>query len=273
MVRITTIMDNNASEHKALISKHGLSLYVETEKDSLIFDCGSDNDTLYNAMLLGIDISSVKHVVCSHSHYDHAGGLLGMLSEGFHGKFYSGKGFFDKKYAYNGGKYTFLGIPFNYNTLVQNGITHVVCEDVLNIFDNCYLVANFSRIYPFEEIPSRFVKEVNGNIQRDLFDDEICLVIRTEQGLILIVGCSHPGILNMLSYVGKLFNEPIYAVIGGTHLVEADDERIKTTLKVLQDMGVQYIGLSHCSGDRVQDYMQQKGMQNFLMSVGSVAMF
>ena len=110
-------------------------------------------------------------------------------------------------------------------------------------------------------------------METDLFEDEISLVIKTEKGLIVIVGCSHPGILNILCHIEKRFNEPIYAVLGGTHLVEADEQRTNETVDKLLEMGIKFIGLSHCSGDGVQDNMKEKGMQNCHMSVGSVVMF
>lgn len=273
MVRVTTLMDNKFSEHKALVCKHGLSLFVETQNDSIIFDCGSGKDVIYNAKLLGIDISSANHLVCSHSHYDHVGGFMDVLAEGFHGKFYSGKGFFERKYAINEGKYTFLGAPFYESTLMKHNIPHLICDDVLEICSDCFLVTNFPRVYSFEEIPPRFVKDVNGRMQTDLFEDETSLVIKTEKGLIVIVGCSHPGILNMLCHIEKRFNESIYAVLGGTHLVEADEQRVNVTLDKLLEIGIQFIGLSHCSGDDVQEHMKEKGMQNCHMSVGSVVVF
>ncbi len=273
MVRVTTLMDNKPSEHKALVSKHGLSLFIETQNDSIIFDCGSDKDTIYNAKLLGVDISSTKHLACSHSHYDHVGGVKDVIAEGFYGTLYTGMGFFDKKYACNDVKYTFLGANFDSNTIMHNNITHVVCEDVLEIFRDCFLVSNFPRIYSFESIPPRFVKDVNGNIQSDLFEDEICIVIRTGKGLVVIVGCSHPGILNMLCHVEKRFNEAIYAVLGGAHLVEADDKRINITVDKLIEMGIKFIGMSHCSGEKIQENMKERGIQNCYMSVGSEVRF
>lgn len=273
MVRITTLMDNKPSEHKALISKHGLSLLVETPSGNILFDCGSDQDIIHNAKLLGIDITQIDNFAGSHGHYDHIGGFLDLLDNGYKGRFYSGKGFFDRKLAVDQGKYTYLGVHFNKDTLQNNSINYTECKDILEIFKDCYVITNFPRIYSFEEPPARFVKEIDGEIQRDLFEDEICLVIKTEKGLVVVVGCSHPGILNMLCYVYEKFNQPIYAVLGGTHLVEADDERINITLDKLTEMGIKFIGLSHCSGDRVQDIMESRNMKNCHMTIGSVVLF
>lgn len=266
-------MDNKTSEHKALIAKHGLSLLVETPSQNILFDCGSDKDIIHNVKQLGVDISSISHFACSHGHYDHAGGVLDVLENGFKGKFYFGKGFFDKKMALDKGKYTYLGVNFVKEDLSKHSVDYIECEGVTEIFKDCFIVTNFSRKYSFEEPSTRFVKEVDGEIKTDTFEDEVCLVVKTEKGLVVIVGCSHPGILNMLTYIHEVFEQPIYAVLGGTHLVEADDERINITLDKFTEMGIKFIGLSHCSGDRAQEIMESRGIENCHMTVGSVVKF
>ena len=100
MVRITTLMENVPSEHKALKAEHGLSFLVEAGGKRFLFDCGSGEDTLYNAHRLGVDLTTVDFTVCSHSHYDHAAGFRDMVEQGAGGGLlYTGPGFWDKKYA------------------------------------------------------------------------------------------------------------------------------------------------------------------------------
>lgn len=273
MVQITTLMDNKPSEHKALISKHGLSLLIETPDDNILFDFGSDYDTVHNAKLMNIDLSKISKMACSHGHYDHAGGFIGFLDQGFKGNLYTGKGFFDKKLAKNPGKYTFLGVDFDRETLKDNSVEHIECEGVTEIFKDCFIITDFKRKFDFEEPQPRFIKEVDGEVVPDMFDDEICIALKTEKGIVVVVGCSHPGILNMLTHVCEVFKQPIYAVLGGTHLVEANDERLNITLDKISEMGIEFIGLSHCSGDRVQEIMENRGMKNCHMTIGSVVKF
>ena len=78
----------------------------------------------------------------------------------------------------------------------------------------------------------------------DDFPDEICLVIEDDRGLIVIAGCSHPGILNMIETVRSRFGRPVYAIFGGSHLVEADEERLAQTTTVLRDMGISLAGFT-----------------------------
>lgn len=273
MVRITTVMDNMPSEHKALIAKHGVSYYVETGNGNVIFDCGSDGSIIHNMKLLGIDIAANKHFVGSHGHYDHGGGFLDLLKEGFNGEVYIGEGYFDRKLSKSNGKHTFLGLPFSEKTLTDNNIKINICKDYMEIMKDCFLITNFPRIYPFESISSRFVLEKEGEISQDYFNDESCLVLNTKKGLVVIVGCSHPGILNMLFHVKEIFGSNIYAVLGGTHLVEADEKRINVTLDKFKELDIKFIGLSHCSGEQVQRIMEERNMDNSYLSVGSVVMF
>ena len=93
---------------------------------------------------------------------------------------------------------------------------------------------------------------------KDDFSDEICMVLDGAEGQTVIVGCSHPGILNILTTVQKRFDKPIRAVFGGTHLVEADAGRIRATLEQMKQMGVGLIGFNHCSGELLQEIMDQE---------------
>ena len=85
----------------------------------------------------------------------------------------------------------------------------------------------------------------------------------------MIVGCSHPGILNILTTVQKRFDKPIRAVFGGTHLVEADAGRIRATLEQMKQMGVSLIGFNHCSGELLQEIMDQEtGLEHCYLGAG-----
>ena len=121
--------------------------------------------------------------------------------------------------------------------------------DVYTPFPGVHLIAGFPRVHDFEKIPERFLRRSETGFIPDDFADEICMALEVEGGLAVLVGCSHPGILNMMTHVRQVLGKPIRAVFGGTHLVEADGHRIDLTIHSLQDMGLEILGLSHCSGD------------------------
>lgn len=248
-------MDDKGSEQLALTSEHGLSMWVEYNDTKLLFDFGSTSAPINNAEKLGIDISNADYMLCSHAHYDHAGGFIEVMNNGLAQSLITGKGFFEEKYGFNGVKYTYLGTGFTKEDLQKHGIKHTECADMLELVPGCYVLSNFERKYDFEKIPERFVKKTEEGFVKDRFTDEICLAFDTKDGLVVLVGCSHPGILNILSSVGSRLGKRIAAVFGGTHLMEADNQRIAFTLAEMKKLGVGIYGFSHCSGNPVHEAM------------------
>ena len=250
MLHITALMDNKPTEHKALIAEHGLSMYLSYNGRRSLFDCGSGPNSVGNARKLGIDLSGLDAVVLSHSHYDHAAGFRFLIEQGLGSKqLYTGPGFFEPKYARGGVRYTNLSAGFDRAFLEDHGISCRQVDGLLEIFPGIYLISGFPRVNPMETIPERFVRLTEAGFVPDDFCDEICLAVEVEGGLAVLVGCSHPGILNMVGHVHDLLEKPIRAVFGGTHLMEADTQRIEATIDALHAMGVEVLGLSHCSGD------------------------
>ena len=82
--------------------------------------------------------------------------------------------------------------------------------------------------------------------------------METEAGIVILVGCAHPGIINMIRHVGALLGKPVRAVLGGTHLSEAKPTRIQYTVDALVEFGVTLLGLSHCSGDCAEALIRQR---------------
>lgn len=250
MVSITALMDNKPTEHKALIAEHGLSLYVEHNGRRILFDCGSGANPQYNAHRLGVDLQALDAVILSHSHYDHAAGFRDLTEKGMGScQLYTGPNFFEPKFARNGVRYTNLACGFDRDFLEKYRINHHEIRGLEEIYPGVWLISGFPRIHCFETIPARFVRRTEAGFVADDFGDEVCMALEIEGGLAVLVGCSHPGILNMMTQVSELLKKPIRAVFGGTHLVEADAERINTTVTALQEMGLEILGLSHCSGD------------------------
>ena len=258
MLRVTALMDNEPSENKALICEHGLSLLIEKDGASVLFDCGQGADTLKNAHRLGRDISAPDAVVLSHSHYDHAAGFrdLAEQNEGVR-LLFTGPGFFEPKYAFDGLKYTDLSAGFDEAFLREHKIRHEVVTEKTEVLPGVWAVTAFPRRNAFEEIPARFVKLTAQGFVRDDFSDEVCIVLDRGKDVCVLVGCSHPGILNMLEHVHEVFGKPIYGVFGGTHLMEAGEERIVKTIARMKEMGLGVAGLSHCSGRHAEESIRE----------------
>lgn len=257
MVSVTVLMENSPAVNKSLKYEHGLSLFIKTPKNKILFDFGSSDIFLYNAQRMDIDLNDLDVVVCSHGHYDHSGGFADFVSKYKIKKFITGEGFFEPKYRAYDSKFAYIGNPFNKQLLLDNNIEHIECKDVYKIDDNCYVFSGFKRTTPYEEASSNFVcGNLNEDMKVDNFNDEICLVIKTDNELCLLTACSHPGIVNMVKSVGEYFNSNVTSIYGGIHLVEADDERIKNTIADMKKLGLKKAGFCHCSGNKVKEVIK-----------------
>lgn len=257
-MRITALMDNKLTGRKDLMCEHGLSLLVSSGGKSLLFDCGSSEKTLYNAQKLGVELGKLDAVVLSHAHYDHAGGFRFLAERYPVARLFIGPGFFEEKYAVSDNCYRSLAAGFDRTFLAERGIAHTVVEGAAEILPGIHAISGFLRIEPMETIPERFVRLTEAGLVIDDFRDELCLALETGEGVVLLVGCAHPGIINMVRHVGALLGKPVRAVLGGTHLSEADPARIRYTVDALEEMGVKLLGLSHCSGDSAESLIRQR---------------
>lgn len=249
-IEITTLIENTQGEHTGLRTEHGISFLIETEESTVLFDTGRSDAFLFNAKKLKKQMDSVEHVVLSHGHYDHSGGFRSFVSSRTDRKFtlHTGEGFLREKYAQFNASYQFLGNDFDETYIRGEGITHLQITGKTEITSNVWALTHFTRNHTEETIHPRFVLRDGNNWIADRFDDEVLLVLETAKGLVILVGCSHPGILNMLETVQEHFNAPLYALLGGTHLVEADKMRTIQSIQVFLDTGIEVMGINHCTG-------------------------
>lgn len=262
-MKIFTLIENTNLKNPVLESEHGISFYVETPNFNFIFDCGHTGLAWKNAEKMNLDLSKINFVVISHSHYDHAGGFLKLLNYVKPKIIYTGKSFWNEKFSRTAEGFKYRGAGFSFNDLKSWDIEQKICEDFLQIDENIFLIGNFNRIYDFETIPKKFA--VGENKIQDNFEDEICLAIRENDEIILIVGCSHAGILNIISTVHERLKLPIKILIGGIHLSNADNFRIDKTLNELYNFGIKKFALCHCSGEKIC-----KKINSEILTTGSI---
>lgn len=269
-VRITTLIENTQGEHLALNIEHGISFLIEKDTHTLLFDTGQSGAFLFNAAELRLNIASVEHVILSHGHYDHTGGLRALCDriEGF--DLTMGKGFFDEKYGVRNGSYEFLGNNFDQNFLNERGIPYRELESrITEIVPGVYAVTQFERSHADEKINPRFVLRRGNGFVPDRFEDEILLGVDTPKGLVVILGCAHPGMKNMLETVRSALKRPIYAILGGTHLVESPKESMQLSVDYLGDEALQLVGVSHCTGKEAMERLQSSNSRYFHNRTGS----
>jgi len=268
-LKITTLIENNSDDKRQLLYEHGLSLYIETDGKNILFDTGESGDFIKNAKYLNKNLSKLDYCIISHGHYDHSGGFEKLVSEvDEFPPLIVGEEFFKPKYKkVDTPGYKFNGNSFDEGFIVKKQISlRKVKQDMIYLTDNIIVFHHFFRYTEYEKRNNRFFIKENTEYSPDNFDDEISMGIKTEKGLVVIVGCSHAGIVNILKTISERIDIPIYAVIGGTHLIEADEVRMKKTIDAFKKMKIQLVAVSHCTGEEGIRLISQEMKEQFLFN-------
>lgn len=266
-VKVTVITENSVTK-RHLLAEHGLSLLIETGDYKLLFDTGQGLVIEPNLKTLQINLTQINAIALSHGHNDHTGGLKKVLALSGPKPIYGHPGIFDEKYAtLTEGGYRPNGIPFSKGELEKMGAELHLEAKPVQLSKDIILCGQVPRVTEFEQTNPHFaVKQGEGYEVDPLLDDQ-ALFIKTPRGTVVVAGCSHSGIINILRYAQQVTGmEKIYAVIGGTHLVAADDERLDITIKALKDMHVEKIAVSHCTGFIAQMKLKEAFGQGFILN-------
>lgn len=262
-MKLTTLIENHASRRDLKV-EHGLSFLIEDGNHRILFDAGNSGAVWDNGKKLGILPETITCTVLSHSHYDHAGGVMEGISRGLSCPLVVGDGFFEGKYrisdqsAYT---YTYLGCGFSRGEAEKSFEKIQVCQELLQLSPNCWAAGRFKQRNLWEELSKRFVKQKDGQMIPDSFEDEICLVLMLpdQKSIGVVVGCSHPGIINILETIMERFPERRLAfVAGGIHLKDRDEEYQRKTLDELYRLGAENLYINHCSGLELSGSPNQK---------------
>lgn len=269
-LKITTLIENNPGEHKGLNHEHGLSFFIETDDSCILFDTGQSDAFMANAERLNVDLGRLDSVVISHGHYDHSGGFRSLTELTSRFRLFVGQGFFKKKYAQRGDGIEFLGSDFDEAFVKSHGIPLTyVHEPILEIAQGVFILSRFERKFQDETINPRFKLLEKETFIPDPFDDEIALALDSPKGLVVLLGCSHPGMKNMLDAAEKRCGRQIYAVLGGTHLVEASGAGLDASLDYLNKESLGVVGLSHCTGQTAMERLAATNYHYFQNRTGS----
>lgn len=268
---ITTLIENNVDK-EPLLAEHGLSLHITNGDKSILFDTGRTGNFIKNAAVMKIDLNTIDYLILSHGHHDHAGGVKAYLEQFQKPKeLYVGRTFFDARYIADNGCYRYIGCPFDEVYLKEKDVTSfTVVNPIQPLFDSVSIVTGFTPTNTFEPLPESLVRYRNGEYIPDRFEDEISLVIERKEGLVLICGCSHIGIVNICTDVMKKFNRNISVFIGGTHLMNADDNRICQTIDFFRKHNIEMVGACHCNGEHAGELFQMELPHFYANRTGTV---
>jgi len=266
-LRVTTLSENTAGMGNFL-AEWGLSILVETDEMNILLDTGQSISTVYNADILGIDLSRIDKIVLSHGHFDHTGGLREVLRKANKRiEIIAHPDIWSVKYSRRDGKDRYIGIPFLLQELEGLGAIFNLTAKPTRITDHIMTTGEIPMVTDFEEIdPDLVIKEASGWQPDKLLDDQ-ALIINMESGLIVILGCAHRGIINTLYHARQLTGvKRVHTVVGGCHLFGASQERVRSTIAALKELNVQKIGVSHCTGLPAAVMMAQEFSDKFFFN-------
>ena len=248
-LRITTLSENTAGS-RDLLAEWGLSFLIETGQETILFDTSKTISTAHNIDSLGVKFSKINKIVLSHGHFDHTGGLRQILQRiGKDIEVVAHPNVWAPKYRRRKGKKDrYIGIPFERQELESLGAMFVLTSESVKVAENCVTTGEVPMVTDYETIDSGLFVKTSSGWQPDELLDDLSLVIDTEPGLVVVLGCAHRGVINTLYHARKITGEkPIYAVLGGSHLVSAPRERVQRTVADLKKLDVQKMGLCHCT--------------------------
>ncbi len=268
-IKLTTLSENTVgSTKRSLLGEWGLSILVETAEETILMDTGGGVAAANNADALGIDLKKVERIVLSHGHYDHTGGLRDILAKTGPVEVIAHPDIWAPKYARpEEGPERYIGIPFAREELESLGASFNLSREPVWLTDQIVTTGEIPMKAEFESIdPQLYVRKGDVWQPDELWDDR-ALIIKTEEGLVVILGCAHRGAINTLKHAQELTGEErIYAVVGGMHLMVASEERVLLTAAALQELGVKKVGASHCTGLSATVMLAQQLGENFFFN-------
>jgi len=257
--KITILVDNHAKK-PGLVAEHGFSAIVEHNGFRLLFDTGCGEAINNNARVLGVDLGAMNALVLSHGHHDHTGGLVSFLTSNSTARIYLHPHAVVPRYGRRPGNPPHAnGMPVSGAAQLMSREKDIVwTQSPCVITEGIHVTGSILRLTPFETPGGPFFLDADCT-QTDEISDDQALWLETENGIMIVTGCAHAGVVNTMNQVVKMSNsERIHAVIGGMHLEGASDERLAATVAAFQRYQVDCIMPRHCTGARAIAYLCER---------------
>lgn len=252
------VLRDNSVARDGLKAGHGLSMLLRTAVGSIIFDCGDSAETWENADAMGVDLSEVCCVTLSHGHYDHTNGLPALLQRLGGAMVIGHPAVFEPRWAdREGGGREYIGPPNTREELEAMGAIFELSADSVEVAPDVMTTGEVPRVSDLAPESPQLLVERDGQVMEDDFVDDISLIARMDEGDVLLTGCAHAGLVNIVARAAELTGRCPVSIAGGTHLARETEERIALVAADIYERGVRQVAPMHCSGERGADLLKQ----------------
>jgi len=272
-LRLTILCENSVGRPLGLIGEHGFACFLQTPSGDFLFDTGSGLGIDTNAELLNLELANLQGIILSHGHYDHVGGLAKVLARTGPINVYAHPDLFSPRVSLAGAKPRQIGVPYSREQLEQLGARFHFSREAVDLTPELMISGEIPRTTDFElGDPNLCCADPNGIMHPDPLADDLSLFIKTDQGLTVLLGCAHAGLINILEYARQLTEgQDLHTVVGGTHLMFYDDQQFRQTLERLDGYHIERLGAAHCTGlQQASRLATHFGERFFFASVGTV---
>jgi len=229
--------------------EYGFAALVTVDGKSFLFDTGSKEALLNNSLLAGVDLAQINDLIISHGHFDHTGAVRQFLQTSRNKRIYAHSNIFVPRYVLLGERQKEIGVAFKEPEISSNGAELIFTDEFTEIHPEVFVTGAIPRLNDYEDVGGSFWANTNDELVADNIADDMSMVINHPEGLIVISGCAHAGIINTIKYARmKTGQAKVLAFVGGTHLIKASEERLAKTVAALREYDVQRIIVCHCTG-------------------------
>ena len=249
-LKVTILVENTVGIPLGILSEWGLSMLLDFGDERILLDTGEQGNLMSNAQILGHDLRQIDRVILSHGHYDHTGGLLKFLQYRGRVPVYAHPDLFSGHYGRGlNGEKNYLGVPFRPEQLESAGAEFHWHREPVELGPGLWLSGEVPRETAFERVDDRLVEIKGGQTVPDSIPDDLSLFYVTDLGLVILLGCAHSGLVNIVEHAKRVTGKgKVRAILGGTHLGPATPDQQKQTIDYIRGLDLTCLAPNHCTG-------------------------